>query len=108
MIRDLKAIRDRRWAQAPKGYCGHETFKSSNVGHTMQHWLVHQMWNELLVHEISQAYAAGSAERNPADTWYQGEATNYQGDVVRHVRLKYCMSMVKVPCVSIYVMRLTI
>jgi hypothetical protein len=64
------------------------------------------MWNERLVHEISQAYAAGSAERNPMDTWYQGEATNYQGDVARDVRLNYCLSMVKVPCVSIYVMRL--
>jgi 3'5'-cyclic nucleotide phosphodiesterase len=90
MARDLKAIRDRRWAQAfasvpladesPSVTINRKAtvviehlIQASDVCHTMQHWHVYRKWNERLFYEMSHAYAAGRAEINPADTWYQGE-----------------------------------
>jgi 3'5'-cyclic nucleotide phosphodiesterase len=90
MARDLKVIRDRRWAQAfatvpladevssvtinrKATVVMEHLLQASDVCHTMQHWHVYRKWNERLFHEMSQAYAAGRAKRNPADIWYQSE-----------------------------------
>lgn len=90
MARDLKAIRDRRWAQAfasvPLADEAHSVtvnrkatvviehlIQASDVCHTMQHWHVYRKWNERLFSEMTKAYVAGRAESNPADNWYRSE-----------------------------------
>jgi 3'5'-cyclic nucleotide phosphodiesterase len=94
MARDLKAIRDRRWVQAFASaplqdeeasvainrkvtVVIEHLIQASDVCHTMQHWHVYRKWNERLFMEMSQAYADGRADCNPADTWYQGELGFY-------------------------------
>lgn len=90
MARDLKVLRDLRWAkafasvpltgEAPSVTINRKAtvviehlIQASDVCHTMQHWHVYRKWNERLFEEMTQAYRAGRAENNPADSWYQGE-----------------------------------
>ena len=47
--------------------------QASDVAHTMQHWHIYRKWNERFFMECYQAYIDGRAERNPADSWYEGE-----------------------------------
>ena len=47
--------------------------QASDVAHTMQHFDIYLKWNERLFHEMSAAYMAGRAPRDPAETWYEGE-----------------------------------
>jgi hypothetical protein len=51
--------------------------QASDVAHTMQHWHVYIKWNERLFHEMYKAYLAGHAEKDPSETWYQGELGFY-------------------------------
>jgi hypothetical protein len=39
--------------------------------HSMQHFQVHNKWNERLFLEAFKAYRSGRAEQNPAETWYE-------------------------------------
>jgi 3'5'-cyclic nucleotide phosphodiesterase len=90
MARDLKAIHDRHWLQAftfdplqdeessvaiyrKVTIIIEHLIQALDLCHTMQHWNVYRKWNERLFMEMSQAYAEGRADVNPADTWYQGE-----------------------------------
>ena len=47
--------------------------QASDVAHTMQHWHIYSKWNERLFEEMYVAYKEGRAEKNPADSWYDGE-----------------------------------
>ena len=86
---DLKAIRNIRWNKAfaavPFVEDHSDTInrkatividhmiQASDVCHTMQHWHIYRKWNERLFKEMTKAYKEGRAQKNPADTWYQGE-----------------------------------
>jgi hypothetical protein len=89
MAPELKAIRNARWNKAfavvPLVEDRSDTInrkatividhmiQASDVCHTMQHWHIYRQWNERLFMEMTKAYKEGRAEKNPADTWYQGE-----------------------------------
>ncbi len=51
--------------------------QASDVSHTMQHWHVYLKWNERLFHEMYKAYLEGRAEKDPSETWFQGELGFY-------------------------------
>ena len=39
----------------------------------MQHWHIYRKWNERFFMECYQAYEDGRAEKDPAESWYEGE-----------------------------------
>jgi hypothetical protein len=96
MDKDLKAIRDMRWAKAfvDSGMSMEENvsqqemsdrvnrkatvviehlIQASDVCHTMQHWHVYRKWNERFYFECYDAYTNGRSSIDPTDIWYQGE-----------------------------------
>jgi len=94
--KDLKIARNKRWEKA---FSVHENergsqqsiinlqeqinrkativiehiIQASDVAHTMQHWHIYIKWNERLYAEMYKAYTQGRADKDPTDTWYQGE-----------------------------------
>jgi hypothetical protein len=89
MDKDLKSLRDARWSKAftempIEEAHGHtmnrkativieHLIQASDVAHTMQHWEVYRKWNACLFREMYQAYSQGRAEKDPAESWFQGE-----------------------------------
>ena len=98
MDKDLKNIRDMRWAKAflndpnsismKENVSPQETLdqvnrkatvviehmiQASDVSHTMQHWHIYRKWNERFYYECYAAYVNGRATIDPTDVWYQGE-----------------------------------
>ena len=88
MDKDLKQLRNNRWEKAFSGNEDNTTkaainrkativiehlIQASDVAHTMQHWHVYRRWNERLFREMYKAYESGRSEKNPADSWYEGE-----------------------------------
>jgi class 3 adenylate cyclase len=89
MDKDLKSLRDARWSKAftelPEAEAPGQTMnrkativiehliQASDVAHTMQHWEVYRKWNACLFRELYQAYSQGRAEKDPSESWYQGE-----------------------------------
>lgn len=47
--------------------------QASDVAHTMQHWHIYTKWNEKLFQEMYKAYKEGKLEKDPIESWYQGE-----------------------------------
>ena len=47
--------------------------QASDVAHTMQHWHIYIKWNERLYAEMYKAYTQGRAEKDPTESWYEGE-----------------------------------
>jgi hypothetical protein len=47
--------------------------QASDVAHTMQHWHIYRKWNERYFRESHKAYQRGRADKDPAETWYEGE-----------------------------------
>lgn len=47
--------------------------QASDVAHTMQHWQVYRKWNARFFEESYVAFVSGRAEKNPAESWYEGE-----------------------------------
>ena len=47
--------------------------QASDIAHTMQHWSVYIKWNEKLFDELYQSYKAGSSDKDPSESWFQGE-----------------------------------
>jgi len=47
--------------------------QASDIAHTMQHWHIYRKWNSRLFEELYKAYTEGRSDKNPAQTWYQGE-----------------------------------
>ena len=47
--------------------------QASDVAHTMQHWHVYRKWNHRLFQEMYKAYKSGRAEKDPSESWYEGE-----------------------------------
>jgi hypothetical protein len=88
MDKDLKALRNHRWEKA---FSESDTdsawdnrnrkativiehlIQASDISHTMQHWHVYRKWNERLFTEMTFAYRAGRAAKDPAEFWYEGE-----------------------------------
>jgi 3'5'-cyclic nucleotide phosphodiesterase len=90
--RDLKAMRESRWALSfgdklqdhGKGLVGVDAnrratiiieliIQASDVSHTMQHFTVYQKWNHCLLTELYDAYACGRTDKDPTLGWYEGE-----------------------------------
>jgi len=88
MDKELGAMRKQRWEKAFTE-CPEEDaattnnrkativiehlIQASDVAHTMQHWHIYRKWNARLFEEMYRAYTNGRAEKNPAESWYQGE-----------------------------------
>lgn len=89
---NLKQLRNNRWAAAfatsdddasPPDLSPTKSSKAmivmehliqaSDVAHTMQHWTIYRKWNERYFEECYRAFEQGRADKNPADTWYEGE-----------------------------------
>jgi len=47
--------------------------QASDVAHTMQHWHIYRKWNERLFMEMYDAYRQGRSDKDPFETWYNGE-----------------------------------
>ena len=97
MDKDLKDLRNKRWAKAfacspdamldkdnDNDHDRHDInrkativmehlIQASDVAHTMQHWHIYRRWNERLFQELYQAWEDGRLEQSPADNWYKGE-----------------------------------
>jgi hypothetical protein len=86
--KDLKDLRDSRWAKAFSGDIAEtkevarnrkativieHLIQASDVSHTMQHWHVYRKWNERFFLECYQAYQDGRAATDPSENWYKGE-----------------------------------
>lgn len=111
---ELKLLRENRWNKAfhpanldavssPKASQTEEDtnrrativiehiIQASDVAHTMQHWHVYQKWNSSLLHEMYAGYAAGRAEKNPLDGWYEGELWFFDNYIIPLAKkLKTC------------------
>ena len=59
------------------GFYYTDLIQASDVAHTMQHWHIFHKWNEKLFHEMYVAYLDGRLEKDPSDSWYQGEIGFY-------------------------------
>ncbi|CAB9501130.1 Receptor-type guanylate cyclase gcy [Seminavis robusta] len=90
MSKDLKKLRNERWnlafSEDDKSELSPEDvdmyrassvlehlIQASDVSHTMQHWHVYRAWNERLFKEMYQAYQEGRSEKDPSESWYEGE-----------------------------------
>lgn len=86
--RGLKALRNARWERAFATTLTSSTPEDSNrkativvehiiqasdISHTMQHWHIYLKWNEKLFKEMYDAYRSGRCDRDPSESWYQGE-----------------------------------
>lgn len=86
--KDLKELRNARWAKAFSGDVNESKedarnrkativiehlIQASDVAHTMQHWHIYRKWNERFFTECYQAYIDGRATADPSENWYQGE-----------------------------------
>merc|ERR1712176_1587280 len=109
MDRDLKKFRDNRWEKAfhlkNEFDASHNTenanrmatvviehmIQASDVAHTMQHWHVYLKFNERLFRENYQAYQEGRAEKDPSETWYEGELNFFKFYIIPlALKLKEC------------------
>jgi len=93
--RELKTLRNERWAKAfsedaTEQECNsrdavnrkativiEHLIQASDVAHTMQHWHIYRKWNERFFVECYKAYVDGRAEKDPSESWYQGEMGFY-------------------------------
>lgn len=88
MDKELKELRNKRWADAfnPAAEQGtpqavnrkativmEHLIQASDVAHTMQHWHIYRKWNERLFQEMYKAYEEGRMEKDPSENWYKGE-----------------------------------
>jgi len=94
--KDLKAARNKRWEKAFSVHENERTsqqsivnlqeqinrkativiehlIQASDVAHTMQHWHIYIKWNERLYAEMYKAYTQGRADKDPTESWFQGE-----------------------------------
>ena len=51
--------------------------QASDIAHTMQHWHIYRKWNSRLFAEMWNAHRDNRSEKNPADSWYEGELGFY-------------------------------
>ena len=90
--KELKTLRNARWAKAfsddpddnPRDAVNRKAtiviehlIQASDIAHTMQHWHIYRKWNERFFLECYQAYKDGRAEKDPSESWYQGEMGFY-------------------------------
>jgi len=89
MDKDLKELRNKRWADAFAEDQRDESsrqainrkativiehlIQASDVAHTMQHWHIYRKWNERLFQELYRAWEAGRLDNDPSLNWYKGE-----------------------------------
>lgn len=76
---DLRVLRELRWERAwNSANCKatlvvEHVLQTSDVGHTMQRWEIYREWNESLFNEMYTAFWDGRADKDPSESWYQGE-----------------------------------
>jgi len=109
MDRQLKKFRDNRWEKAfdlkkiddavqsidngnrMATVVIEHMIQASDVAHTMQHWHVYLKFNERLFKEMYQAYKDGRAEKDPSETWYEGELNFFNFYIIPlALKLKEC------------------
>jgi len=89
MDKDLGALRKGRWNKAfsecpvddsaevirnrKATIVMEHLIQASDVAHTMQHWHIYRKWNQRLFLEMYKAYAEGRAEKDPSESWFEGE-----------------------------------
>ncbi len=89
MDKDLKELRNKRWANAFSEQQQNESsrrginrkativiehlIQASDVAHTMQHWHIYRKWNERLFQELYRAWEGGRLDNDPSLSWYKGE-----------------------------------
>jgi hypothetical protein len=106
--RDLAASRRKRWEKAFSSGRSKDAQKesdinrkativiehllqASDVAHTMQHWHVYLKWNKHLFQEMHGAFKAGRGEKDPSQTWYQGELSFFDNYIIPLAKkLKEC------------------
>ena len=65
--------------------------QASDVCHTMQHWTVYQKWNRCLFEEMYTAYKYGMTDKDPSESWYEGEMWFFDNYVIPLAqKLKEC------------------
>jgi len=65
--------------------------QASDVAHTMQHWQIYRKWNCLLLEEMNKAYMEGRADKDPLDSWYEGEISFFDFYIIPLAKkLKEC------------------
>ena len=65
--------------------------QASDVAHTMQHWQIYTYWNERFFQECFEAYKSGRADKDPVQSWYEGELAFFDYYVLPLARrLKEC------------------
>ncbi|CAB9513615.1 Receptor-type guanylate cyclase gcy [Seminavis robusta] len=65
--------------------------QASDVVHTMQHWHIYIKWNEKLFQEMHQAFLDGKVEKDPSESWYEGELGFYDFYIIPLAKkLKEC------------------
>ena len=90
MDKDLSSARKARWNQAfaeasltsddmdsvtnrKATIVMEHLIQASDVAHTMQHWHIYRKWNSRLFEEMYRAFLDGRADKDPSETWYEGE-----------------------------------
>eukprot|EP00980_Cylindrotheca_fusiformis_P017753 scaffold5598_cov126-Cylindrotheca_fusiformis.AAC.2 len=76
---DLRELRELRWEKSSS--CGscmstlilEHILQASDVVHTMQDWEIYRQWNGFLFQEMYTAYLEGRADKDPSESWYDGE-----------------------------------
>lgn len=65
--------------------------QASDVAHTMQHWHVYLRWNKRLFKECYLAYYSGHADKDPLESWYEGELAFFDNYIIPLAKkLKEC------------------
>jgi hypothetical protein len=68
-VRTGRIVANVGFVEPPHSHCR----RVVQVAHTMQHWHIYRKWNECLFVEMWRAYQQGRSDKNPCETWYQGE-----------------------------------
>jgi 3'5'-cyclic nucleotide phosphodiesterase len=97
MDKDLKELRNKRWATAFDSSIQEDyvlavnrkativiehLIQASDVSHMMQHWYIYRKWNTRLFMEMYKAYKQGRSDKDPATFWYEGEIGFYDFYVI--------------------------
>ena len=96
--KELSSLRKDRWERAFSSDCQQvqsqvsinrkativieHIVQASDVAHTMQHWHVYSKWNERLYAEMFMAYCEGRSNKDPTDSWYEGELWFFDNYVI--------------------------
>jgi hypothetical protein len=93
--KELGALRKGRWNKANSSEDGNDEesekdqidrkatiaiehmVQAADVSHMMQYWKIYKKWNEKVFFECYAGYLSGRAEKDPSESWYEGEMGFY-------------------------------